>query len=109
MELLAPVASKDMLKAAIIGGADAVYLGGKHYGARRFAENFTDSQLKAVLSLAHKHGVKVYITVNTLIKEYEIKNVFQHLNFLESINVDAYVSYDSLYFIDETGTIRVSM
>ena len=94
MELLAPVGSKDALKAAIIGGADAVYLGGKHFGARRLAENFSDSTLKAAVNLSHQHGVKVYITLNILIKERELKRAFSHLSFLESIDIDAVIVQD---------------
>ncbi len=94
MELLAPVGSKDALKAAITGGADAVYLGGKHFGARRLAKNFTDSNLKSAVNLSHKHGVKVYTTLNILIKEKELKRAFSHLSFLESINMDAVIVQD---------------
>ena len=81
-----------MLKAAIIGGADAVYLGGKHFGARRQAENFSDSNLKAAVNLSHQHGVKVYATLNILLKEQELKRAFSHLSFLESINIDAVIN-----------------
>jgi len=94
VELLAPVGSKDMLKAAIIGGADAVYLGGKHFGARRQAENFSDSNLKVAVNLSHQHGVKVYATLNILLKEQELKRAFSHLSFLESINIDAVIVQD---------------
>jgi putative protease len=94
VELLAPVGSKDTLKAAILGGADAVYLAGRHFGARRLAENFSDSNLKAAVNLSHKHGVKVYVTMNTLIKEWEFKRASSHLSFLESINIDAVIVQD---------------
>lgn len=100
MELLAPAGSKTSFKAAIAGGADAVYLGGKNFGARRLAENFTDSELKAVVKLAHGHEVKVYVTVNTLIKEGEIQPVFSYLDFLSSINVDAVI-------IQDRGLLRI--
>ena len=73
VELLAPVGYKDALKAAIIGGADAVYLGGKDFGARRLAENFDDGEMRSAIKLAHDHHVKVYVTVNTLIKESELE------------------------------------
>lgn len=94
MELLAPVGSKDALKAAILGGADAVYLGGKHFGARRLAENFTDSELQAAVTLAHGHGVKVYVTVNILVKERELQQVFSYVHYLDSIGVDAVIVQD---------------
>ena len=94
MEILAPAGSKDAFKAAIIGGADAIYLGGQSFGARSLAENFTDSELQTAVKLAHKHEVKVYVTVNTLIKEREIKSVFSFLDYLESINADAVIIQD---------------
>jgi putative protease len=94
VELLAPAGSKDALKAAVIGGADAVYLGGKRFGARRLADNFTDSELQAAVRFAHRHGVKVYVTVNTLAKERELGVVYSYLRFLESIHVDAVIIQD---------------
>jgi putative protease len=100
MELLAPAGSKESFKAAIAGGADAIYLGGKNFGARRLAENFTDSELKAAVKIAHEHGVKVYVTVNTLIKEGEIQPVFSYLDFLSSINADAVI-------IQDRGILRI--
>ncbi len=94
MELLVPVGSKDALKAAIAGGADAVYLGGKLFGARRLAENFTDAELGTAVRLAHSHGMRVYLTVNTLIKESELRDAFSYLDYLESIGVDAVIVQD---------------
>ncbi|MBM4237504.1 MAG: U32 family peptidase, partial [Euryarchaeota archaeon] len=94
VELLAPAGSKESLKAAILGGADAVYLGGKQYGARRLAENFTSSELKGAVKLAHDHGAAVFVTVNTLIKEKELSSVFSHLDTLSSIEVDAFIVQD---------------
>ena len=109
MEILAPVGSKDTLKAAITGGANAVYFGGKHFGARRFAKNFSDSNLKSAVNLSHKHGVKVYITCNILIKEKELKKAFSHLSFLESINLDAVIVQDKglLRLIRENFSIPI--
>ncbi len=100
MELLAPAGSKASFKAAVAGGADAVYLGGKRFGARRLAENFTDSELKAAVKLAHGHGVKVYVTVNTLIKEGEVRQVFSYIDFLSSIGADAVI-------IQDRGLLRI--
>lgn len=94
MELLAPAGSKEAFKAAIIGGADAIYLGGKSFGARGLAENFTEAELKTAVRLAHKNKVKVYVTVNTLIKEDELQSVFSYLDYLESINADAVIIQD---------------
>jgi len=94
VELLAPAGSKDSLKAAILGGADAVYLAGKQFGARRLAENFTNSELKGALALAHDNHVKVFVTVNTLVKENELSAVFSYLDYLSSIEVDAVIVQD---------------
>ncbi len=94
MELLAPVGSKDALKAAVLGGADAVYLGGKLFGARRLADNFTDSELKAAVHFSHDYGVKVYVTVNILVKERELQQAFSHVDYLYSIDADALIVQD---------------
>ena len=94
MELLSPAGSKEAFKAAILGGADAIYLGGKSFGARGLAENFTDAELKTAMNLAHKHGVRVYVAVNTLIKEGELQQVFSYLDYLESIDADAVIVQD---------------
>ncbi|MDH7508015.1 MAG: peptidase U32 family protein [Methanomassiliicoccales archaeon] len=93
-ELVAPAGSKDSLKAAILGGADAVYLGGKRFGARRLAENFTPGELKAAVRIAHDNNVKVFATVNTLIKEKELSAVLSHVDFLVSIDIDAIIIQD---------------
>lgn len=94
MELLSPAGSKDSLKAAIRGGADAVYLGGKQFGARRLAQNFTDSELKGAVRLAHDNGVKVLITVNTLVKQKELSAALSYLDYLNSIESDAVIVQD---------------
>ncbi|MDD1768067.1 MAG: U32 family peptidase [Methanomassiliicoccales archaeon] len=82
------------MKAAILGGADAVYLGGKRFGARRLAENFTDSELKGAVKLAHDSNVRVFVTVNTLVKEKELSTVLSHIDFLNSIEADAVIAQD---------------
>ena len=66
-ELLVPVGNMDSLIIAIKSGADAVYLAGKKYGARASAVNFSDEEMKEAVKLCHLYGVKIYITVNTLI------------------------------------------
>ena len=93
-ELLIPVGSMEALKYAVLNGADAVYLGGKRFGARAYAQNFDDETLKEALLFAHLYGVKVYVTVNTLIFERELQNVQDYLIFLESIHVDAVIVSD---------------
>ena len=66
-ELLSPAGNIECLKAAINNGAYACYLGGKSFGARAFAGNFTNEELKEAVEYAHLYGVKIYITVNTRI------------------------------------------
>ena len=94
MEVLAPAGSKDSLKAALLGGADAVYLSGKLFGARRFAPNFSDSEIKAAIMAAHDQGAKVYVTVNTLVKESELPVAFAYLDVLSSMEADAVIVQD---------------
>ena len=94
MEVLAPAGSKESFKAALAGGADAIYLGGKMFGARRFAQNFSDQELEGAVKLAHSHGTKVYVTVNVLIKERELPLAFDYLYLLDRIGVDAVIVQD---------------
>ena len=84
-ELLAPAGDMACFMAAINAGADAIYLGGEEYGARAYASNFSKEELCEALSYAHLFGVKVYLTVNTLVKEREfdrlvsfIKPFYEH-------------------------------
>lgn len=93
-ELLAPVGSKDSLFAAIEAGCDAVYLGGSSFGARKFASNFNNEELKEAILYAHKYGVKVYVTVNTLIYENEVDEFLKYIEFLHKANVDAVIMQD---------------
>ncbi len=93
-ELLAPVGSFNSLIAAIEAGCDAVYLSGKLYGARSYAENFSNDELIKSINYAHRYGVKVYVTVNTLIYEDEVNNFIQYVEFLYTNNVDAVIIQD---------------
>ena len=93
-ELLAPVGSMEHLKVAINAGASSVYLSGKNYGARKFAENFTLEELEEAVNIAHMHNVKVYVTVNTLIKEDELESVINYVSKLYSMGVDAVLVQD---------------
>ncbi len=93
-ELLAPVGSMDHLKVAINAGASSVYLSGKNYGARKFAENFTLDEIRDAVNIAHMHNVKVYVTVNTIIKERELESVINYLANLHAIGVDAVLIQD---------------
>jgi putative protease len=88
-ELLAPAGSPEALRAAIAAGADAVYLSGKKFGARKFAQNFTDEEIEEAINFAHSRDVCVYVTINTLIHDRELAHVGKYLLWLYSIGVDA--------------------
>jgi putative protease len=93
-ELLAPAGSPEAFRAAVAAGADAVYLGGKMFGARKFARNFTDAEIEESVNYAHARGVLVYVTVNTLIHDREIASTVDYLIWLYSIGVDAVLVQD---------------
>ena len=94
-ELLAPAGSPESLRAAIAAGADAVYLSGKRFGARRYAANFSDEEIKEGIRLAHACGVRIYITVNTLIHDRELRGVAEYLVWLYAAGVDAVLVQDT--------------
>ena len=94
MDVLAPAGSPEGLVAAIKGGCDAVYLAGKNFGARAFADNFTDQELEGAINYAHEHGVKVNVTVNTLIKDSEMEDAVSFVQFLKDIGADAVIIQD---------------
>jgi putative protease len=93
-ELLAPAGSPEAFRAAVAAGADAVYLSGKRFGARKFARNFTDAEIEESVNYAHARGVRVYVTVNTLIHDREIASTVHYLIWLYSIGVDAVLVQD---------------
>ena len=93
-ELLAPAGSPEALEAAIAAGADAVYLSGKRFGARKFAANFDEQALAQAIDYAHLRGVKVYVTVNTLIREPELSDVAGYLLQLYEMGTDAVLLQD---------------
>lgn len=94
IELLAPAGTVESLYAAINSGADAIYMGGTKFSARAYASNFTNEDLKYVVKYAHLYGVKIFIAVNTLIKENELKEAIEYIDFLYSIGVDALIVQD---------------
>ena len=94
IELLAPVGSFEALKAAVQNGANAVYLGGKDFGARASANNFDRDELKEAVKYAHIRGVQVFVTTNTLRKENEIEDFLEYAKFLYDIDVDAIILQD---------------
>ena len=93
-ELLIPVGNMECLIAAIHNGADAVYLGGKKFGARAYSNNFDEEELIKAIELCHLYGVKIYVTVNTMIYNEEVEEVLNYLNFLYIHNVDAVIMQD---------------
>lgn len=93
-ELLAPAGNFEALKAAVENGTDAVYLGGKNFNARQFAENFTLEELERAIDYAHLRGVKVYVTVNTLIKNQEFKEAMNFLKEIYEMGADAVILQD---------------
>lgn len=93
-ELLVPVGNYESLVQAINNGADAVYLGGKRFGARAFASNFTLEELENATRVCHLYGVKIYVTVNTLIYESEIEDALDYIKKLHKMGVDAVIMQD---------------
>lgn len=99
VELLAPAGNFSCLKAAINNGANAVYLGGKNFSARAFANNFDENELIEAVKYAHLHNVKVYVTLNTLLTEKEFNNAIKMAKFYYDNNVDALLVQDlGLYY-----------
>ena len=94
LELLAPAGSMIALKAAISNGADAVYIGGKSFSARKYASNFTDEEIIKAIQYVHLRNKKIYVTVNTLIDEKEIPEAINFVNFLYINGVDAVIIQD---------------
>lgn len=93
-ELLSPAGDMESLRAAIHAGCDAVYIAGKKFGARKFSKNFTEDELVDAINYAHLYGVKVYVTVNTMIYEDEMKEVLEYIGFLYTNHVDAVIVQD---------------
>ncbi|VVB85164.1 Peptidase family U32 [uncultured archaeon] len=99
-ELLAPVGSKEALIAAVENGADAVYFGGTAFSARQYAPNFTREELEWAVDYAHVRGVKAYVTMNTLIKDSELEEACEYLQFLCNAGADAVI-------VQDTGILRL--
>ncbi|WP_294153454.1 U32 family peptidase [uncultured Clostridium sp.] len=101
VELLAPAGSMESLIAAINNGADAIYLGGSKFSARAYASNFDNETMMKAVDYAHSYGVKVYVTMNTLLKQSELKEALKYVGYLYEIGVDALI-------IQDTGLINLS-
>ncbi len=93
-ELLAPAGSYEVFLTAVNAGADAVYIAGNKYGARAFAQNFTIEEIEKAVKYAHLNKVKVHVTVNTLVNNFEITDVMNYLFKLYQIGVDAVIVQD---------------
>lgn len=94
-ELLAPAGSLEKLKTALYFGADAVYLGGKHFSLRAFADNFTDEELEEGVRYAHARGKKVYVTVNIFARNADFAALSVHFGLLREIGADAAIVTDA--------------
>ncbi|HYH02896.1 MAG TPA: U32 family peptidase [Bacillota bacterium] len=101
LELLAPAGDREALLAAVAAGADAVYLGGKLFNARRSATNFDGEQLRTAVELLHLHNKKLYVTVNTLIRDDELNAALDYLAELYNLGVDAVI-------VQDLGLIKLS-
>lgn len=93
-ELLAPAGNLEIFKGVIESGADAVYVGGSMFGARAYANNFTEEELLEAIDFAHLRGVKVYLTVNTLIKNSELSKLYNYLLVYYKRGLDAVIVQD---------------
>lgn len=94
VEVLAPAGSFESMKAAVAAGADAVYIGGSQFGARAYADNLDEDHMIEAIHYAHLHGVSLYMTVNTLVKEKELDSLFDYLNPYYMAGLDAVIVQD---------------
>ncbi|WP_195267044.1 U32 family peptidase [Eubacterium sp. 1001713B170207_170306_E7] len=93
-ELLAPAGTLKSIRAAINGGADAVYFGGKAFNARRNAGNMDETEMSEAVALCRQYGIKVYVTLNILIKDEEFEDLVNDLNFLTGLSIDGLIVQD---------------
>ena len=93
-ELLAPAGDMECLYAAVAAGADAIYVGGKRFGARAFAKNFDIDELASAVRYCHLHGVRLYVTINTLIEDKEMPEALEYAAELYRAGVDALIAAD---------------
>ena len=94
VELLAPAGSVETLKAVIEAGADAVYIGGTRFGARAYADNPEEDVLLSAIDYAHLRGAKVYLTVNTILTDREMAELYDYLNPYYQAGLDAVIVQD---------------
>ena len=101
IELLAPAGTWEALEAAVNAGADAVYLGGKTFGARAYASNFDREEMARAVYFCHMHHVRLYVTVNTLVDDKELPELEDYLIFLHNVGVDGII-------VQDMGVIRAA-
>lgn len=94
IELLLPAGKPESLKAAAANGADAVYLAGNRYGARAGAGNFNESEMRAAVKLCKKEGIRIYVTMNTLIADEEMADALDYVKFLYDLGIDGLIVQD---------------
>ncbi len=94
MELLAPAGNMESVVAAVRGGADAVYIGGKNFSARRSAKNFSEDEILEIVKYCHLQGVDVHVAANILVKPDEVDEFLRYMGFLNSASVDAVIIQD---------------
>ncbi len=99
VELLIPASNLEVLKVAVLYGADAVYIGGEMYGLRAKAKNFSMEDVKAGIEFAHKHGVKVYITANIVAHNEDLEGIRKYFEELKEIKPDALIISDPGVFM----------
>ena len=95
IELLAPAGSMESVTAAVQMGADAVYIGGSKFSARAYAFNFDNENITLAVDYCHIYGTRVYVTLNTLVKDNELKEIMEYVGFLYSVGVDALIVQDT--------------
>ena len=98
-EVLIPASCLEVLKTAVIFGADAVYIGGEAFGLRAKAKNFSMEEMKEGIDFAHSHGVKVYVTANILAHNDDLKGVEEYFRELKAIRPDALIIADPGVFM----------
>ena len=97
-ELLIPASSLEVLKVAVIYGADAVYIGGEAFGLRAKAKNFSSDEMREGIAFAHEHGVKVFVTANILAHNSDLDGVREYMKELKDIKPDALIIADPAIF-----------
>lgn len=93
-ELLVPAGSADVLRTAVLYGADAVYIGGEEFGLRAKAKNFTKEEMKECIAFAHEHGAKVYVTANIFAHNYDLEGAKEYFKEMAEIKPDALIISD---------------